>query len=206
MENRMPPYIAFAVLSAAILFAPSAQAQTGSRGSTPRPSVESQDPYRQQMESLMRDMRNAKTPAERKAAHERLRQVEQQWRAAHPAKEPTAAEKEERRRRMEDRLKKDPDAWQMYQLHQSMVDAKTPEERKGIQEQIKALDGKRRAEAEAKLTPAQQAARQARQERAARMRAELAPLAESLGAAKTDSEKAAIRARMDEVLKKNRIP
>lgn len=195
----------FGVFAAAVLFSSPAfaqgNAQDNNKGPDSAPSVE-QSAYHAQITGLMEEVMNAKTDEQRKAAHARMKQVREQYRAAHPAKELTPAEKEARRQKLEEMLKKDPFQWRMFQLRQTLSNAKTEEERANIQKQMDELRAKRIAEEEAKLTPEQKAARQVRQERNARMRTELKPLMEQLRAAKTSEERKPIHERMQEVFKK----
>jgi len=163
-----------------------------------------QDPYHQQMTGLMEELKNAKTPEQRKEIQGRMEQARKDYRAAHPVKEPTAAEKAANQQKLEEMLKKDPYRWQMYQLQQSMRSAKTPQERQTLQAQLKDLQAKHAAEAEAKLTPAQKAAAQARKEKNAQMQAEMKPLEDQMRAAKTPEAKKAVRAQMQEIFKKYR--
>jgi hypothetical protein len=105
---------------------------------------------------------------------------------------------------MEEMLKKDPFRWEMYQLRQSMAGAKTPEERESYHSRMQALMASHAAEAEAKLTPEQRAAAQARQAKNVQMQAELKPLMEQLHEAKTDEARKVVRAQMLEVFKRYR--
>lgn len=163
-----------------------------------------QDAYQQKIKALMAELRNAKTTEQRSEISKRLLAAREEYRAAHPVIELTPAEKEARRLKMEENLKKDPYRWQLYQLHQSMMKAKTEEERKPLQAQLRELEAKHAAEAEAKLTPEQKAARQARQEKNEKMRAELKPLTDQLRSAKTDEARKSIQAQMQEIYKKYR--
>jgi len=161
-----------------------------------------QEAYHQQITGLIEELKNAKTPEQRNAIHARVKQAREQYRAAHPVKEPTPAEIEERRQKMEEMLKKDPFQWEMYQLRRSMSNSKTPEERESIRAKIKELQARHVAEEEAKLTPEQKAERQAREAKSRQMRAELKPLMEQLRAANTPEEHNPISARMREIFEK----
>ena len=152
----------------------------------------------------MDELRAAKTPEQRKEIQGRLDQARQAYRAAHPVKELTPAEKEARKQNMEAELKKDPYRWQIYQLQQSIRSARTPQERQPYQAQMKELRDKHAAEQEAKLTPGQRAAAQARKQKNEQMQAELKPLHEQLRAAKTPETRKAVHAQMEEVYKKYR--
>lgn len=186
----------FGILAILILFASLAFAQNA-------PSIP-HDYYHQQMRSLMEEFKNATTVEQRKTAHEKMKQAREQYRAAHPVKELTPAEIEERRQKMEERLKKDSYRWQMHQLQQSMGNVKTSEERESIRAAIKELQAKHAAEVEAKLTPEQRVEIQARQAKNVQMEAELKPIREQMRAAKTDEERMNIHFQMREIFKKYR--
>jgi hypothetical protein len=195
----------FAVAAAAGPFAPPVfSAGEAAAPAAPAPISMPQDPARRRMMDIMEELKNAKTPEQREAARARLEQAREQYRASHPVKELTPAEKEARRRELEEQLKKDPYRWRMYQLQQAMLDAKTKEERESLRAQLNSLRDARAAEAEAKLTPEQKAERQARQEKNARMQAELKPLMERMHEAKTDYERGALRVQVRDVIKKYR--
>ena len=171
-------------------------------GTKPANLSRPQDLYQQQMMGLMTELKSAKTSEQRKEIQGRIDQARQAYRAAHPVKEPTAAEKAANQQKLEEMLKKDPYRWQLYQLQQSMRSAKTPQERQTCQAQLRNLQAKHAAEAEAKLTPAQRAAAQARKEKNAQMQAEMKPLKYQMRTAKTPEEKKAVRAQMQELFKK----
>ena len=181
-----------------------ADSPVGTNHAQPANLNHQQDPYHQQMSGLMDELKNAKTPEQRKEIQGRMEQARKDYRAAHPVKELTPAEKAANQQKMEAELKKDPYRWQMYQLQQSMRNAKTPQERQTLQAQMKDLSSKHAAEEEAKLTPAQRAAAQARKEKNVQMQAEMKPLEERLRAAKTPEEKKAIHAQMQDIFKKYR--
>lgn len=162
------------------------------------------DVHRKQMRGLMEQFINAKTDKQRKEIHEQIRQAKVQYRAANPPKELTPAEIEARRQKMEEKLRKDPYRWEMFQLRQSMGNAKTREEQESYRTKMQALMAKHAAEAEAKLTPEQRAEAQARQEKNVQMHVELKPLIEQLHTATTDESRKNIRARMREIFKKYR--
>lgn len=190
--------------AAVILFGAVAFSQTpGGVSQVPVQDVQ-QDAYRQQMRSLMEELRNAKTDEARRSIYGRVRQAREQYRAAHPPKELTPAERDAQRQKMEETLKKDPFQWQLYQLRQSIGNAKTNEEREGLRAQMQALREKHAAEAEAKLTPEQRAERQARAEKNTRMQAELKPILERSHSATSIEERKTIRAQMREIFEKYR--
>jgi len=163
-----------------------------------------EEPYRQQMRELIGELRDAKTDDARKSVFARIQQAREEYRASHPVKELSPVEQAAQRQKLEGVLKKAPFQWEMYQLRRSMVNAKTPGERDSLRVRIQALREKRAAEAEAKMTPEQRAARQARQERNQRMQAELKPFMERSRSAKTPEERSAIRAQMREIFEKYR--
>jgi len=163
-----------------------------------------QDAHHKRMISLMEDFKNAKTDDQRKQIHDQMRQERDQYRTANPPKELTPAEIDAQRLKMEETLKKDPFRWEMYQLRQSMAKAKTQEERESLQTKIQALMDRHAAEEEAKLTPEQRAAAQARKEKNEQMQAELKPLMGQLHAAATDAARKNIRAQMRDIFKKYR--
>jgi len=195
-------FLCFPLAGTMTLPANAAEAQPGLKQGQNAAVARRQDPYRQQMSALMDELRAAKTPEQRKEIQGRMAQARQAYRVAHPVKELTPAEKAARQEQLEAGLKKDPYRWQVYQLQQSMLKAKTQQERQTYQEQIKNLQVRHAAEEEAKLTPEQRAAVQARKEKNAQMQAELKPLNEQLRAAKTTAERKEVQERMQAVLKK----
>ena len=161
-----------------------------------------QHAYHRQIAGLIEELKNANTPEQHNDVHARMKQAREQYRAAHPIKEPTPAEIQERRQKMEEMRKKDPFQWEMYQLRRSLLSVKTLEERENIRAKMKALQVRHATEEEVKLTPEQKAERQARETKRLQMRAELKPLTDQLRAAKTYEERNPIRARMREIFEK----
>jgi len=157
-----------------------------------------------QMRRLHESLRIAQTNEERKSIQAQIRELFDQERAAHPPKKLNPEEIAARKIKLEEQLKKDPVGWQRYQLMEQMRSAKTMEERKGIETQIRKLDEQAQAAAEAKLTPEQRAARQVRQEKIARMRQEMKPLFESLRNARTNAERKAIEEQIRAIEGKHR--
>jgi len=161
-------------------------------------------PYRQQMKSLMEEFRNAKTDDERNTIHARMKEAREQYRIANPPRELPLTELEARKKMMEEKLQKDPYRWEMYQLRQTMGNATSQEARESYRAKMQALMAKHMAEEEAKLTPNQRAAVQARQAKNIQMQAELKPLIEQMHSAKNDDERRAIHSQMREVFRKYR--
>ena len=181
-----------------------ADAPAGTNHAQPSALNNQQDPHRQQMAGFMNELKNAKTPEQRKEIQGRIDEARKAYRPAHPAKEISPAEKAASRQKREEELKKDPYRWQVYQLRQSMMRSKTPSGRETYQAQIKDLHAKHAAEAEARLTPEQRVAAQARKQKDEQMQAELKPLHEQLRAAKTPEARKSIHAQAREILKKYR--
>ncbi|MCX5784988.1 MAG: hypothetical protein NTX59_04820 [Elusimicrobia bacterium] len=193
-----------ALAGALALSAAAADAPAGTNHGQPPALNHPQDPYHQQMAGFMNELKNAKTPEQRKEIQGKMNQARQAYRAAHPVKELTSAEKAARQQKMEEMLKKDTYRWELYQLKQSMAKAKTPQERESYQVKIKDLMARHAAEQEAKLTPEQRSAAQARKEKNTLLQAELKPLNAQMRAAKTPEERKAIHVRMAEIVKKYR--
>jgi len=152
-------------------------------------------------EALQAQLRAATTPEARKAIMEQIRRSRagsgERGKSASPA-----VSDAERRRRMEEKFKNDPERLREYRLRESMRDAKTPEARDNIRRQLTELRTRRAAATEAALTPEQKAARASREAEMKAMRAELEPLRTSLGSAKTDAERDSIRASIRQVREK----
>ncbi len=199
--NKIICFCAVTMLLASSAFA---QNDVKGKGRGPGNGGVTQDPYRQQMQGLMEEMRGATTKEQRDAVQVKMKQARDTYQAAHPVKELTAAEKAEQKQKMEEMLKKDPFRWQMYQLQQSMSAAKTQAERDTIRTQMQTLRTQHEAEEEAKLTPEQKAERAARAAKNAQMQAELKPIMEQMRSAKTEAERKAIHDQMQEVMKKYR--
>jgi hypothetical protein len=163
-----------------------------------------EDDPRAQMVSLRDRLKSAGTPRERKDILGQIRRARPQRAAGQTAKAVVPEEAEARRRDREERIKKDPYQWKMYQLRQAMRAAKTREERETLGTRMQQLRAARAAETEAALTPEQRTKRLEQQKKRARLQAELRPLQESLHKAKTPEERSALRAQMRDIQKRYR--
>lgn len=149
--------------------------------------------------SVRERLKSARTPEERRGIMEQARQSRKSAVPSAPAK---AADPAERRRRMEEKLKNDPERLKEFRLRESLRDAGTPEARESIRKQLEQLRAGRAAAAEAALTPEQKAARAKRETDIKAMQTELAPLKERLSSASSEAEKTSIRDAMRQVREK----
>lgn len=180
------------VAALGVLFGNGVSAQENLQGET----------YRVQMHTLLEELQSSTSADSRRAVLDRIRGLRQEYRATHPVKEPAPAEREANKQKLEEMLKRDPFQWQIYKLRQSIVNAKSPEERERGRTQFDALRDKHAAEEEAELTPEQRVQRQARQEKSMRMQAELKPLMDRRRQAQTREERIVIHEEMREVFEK----
>ncbi len=152
----------------------------------------------------MQEVRAAKSGEARSSIYERIRQLQEQYRAANPRTELPPAEIEVRRLKMEEMLKTDPFRWQMYKLRQSLASAKTAAESERILYKMRTLREKHDAEARAMMTPEQRAEQETRSQKYARMQAELKPLEDRMRESSTLEGRNAVRAQMLKVIEKYR--
>ena len=195
----------FTVCAMAILFSPTAFVQSNPQGDNGEriSALDTQKTaYRMQMMDLMKKLKNTKTVEERKAVRVQMKQTREQYQTSHPIKELTVAEKDAQHQKTEETYKTNPFQWQMYQLRQSMVNAKTQDDQETIRAKIQNLRAQYKAEKEAKLTPEQKGIRQARQEKNTQMQTELKTYRIQMRAAKNEDERKTIRAQIKEILKK----